>query len=163
METLKKICKGIEPGSNLIIVCPDDVYKAIDSEISEVFHCPPHKDANGFKNISFTGVEIKYIRDVDLSHSKEPKSCMYGIEHAITTRRRDGNTTRCVNNTIDMMFKGEMVILEDHPHHLKSKPSPRHLLEKILNRINQEYHINNDGIDISLLNGKTVISFKNPF
>lgn len=62
------------------------------------------------------------------------KTSLDGIEHLITTKRRDGNSTRIVDNAIQLLYKGYIVqIIDHHP------VSNIYLLRKVMKRIENEH------------------------
>ena len=44
----------------------------------------------------------------------ENKTSLYGIEDKLTSTRKDGNSTRIIDNAIQLLFKGYTVIVLDH-------------------------------------------------
>ena len=91
----------------------------------------------------------------------ETKSCLDGIKSSLTQTRRDGNTTRCTDNAIQLLFKGYEVIIEDHLGDEVIITRNKHLLERILKRLHYEHSIKKDRLKIFYEeNGETLLSFK---
>jgi|GEM_PF-2470682 len=92
----------------------------------------------------------------------ETKNCLDGIGCYLTQTRRDGNTTRCTDNAIQLLFKGYEVIIEDHGYELPITRN-KHLLERVLKRLHHEHSIKKDGLNIfHKENGKILLSIKKP-
>jgi len=93
----------------------------------------------------------------------ETKSCLDGIESYLTQTRRDGNTTRCTDNAVQLLFKGYEVIIEDHLGYELPITRNKHLLERVLKRLHHEHSIKKDGLNIfHKENGKILLSIKKP-
>lgn len=92
--------------------------------------------------------KINYIKETTLENAI-----------GITDIRRDGNTTRLVDNAIQILFKGKTCVCLDHYNRGNDKYANRYLFEAILHRLESEFYygINNLIIDrgnfeITLLN-----------
>lgn len=59
-----------------------------------------------------------------------------GMEDKITTIRRDGNTTRVIDNAIQLLFKHGSIAITDHTLNYVSN---RELFFKILKRMESEH------------------------
>lgn len=77
-----------------------------------------------------------------------------------TNIRRDGNTTRCVDNAIQILFEGNICVVLDPFEYGRNKNANRHLFERILERLNFEHnylfvqkmvHIDKQKLEIYLL------------
>ena len=63
-------------------------------------------------------------------------STLSGMEGKITSVRRDGNSTRLVDNAIQIIFSGDICVVEDH---CKTKLSSELLYNKIIRRLMTEH------------------------
>lgn len=61
--------------------------------------------------------------------------------HLKFSERRSGNTTRQVDHAINSLFKGDIVIVQDHHKTGKCNLSNKVLFQKVLNRLNNEHDI----------------------
>lgn len=79
-----------------------------------------------------------------------------GIEDKLTNIRRDGNTTRVIDNAIQLLFKHRAILVEDHTKHHSSN---KMVFFMILKRLETEHHlysnvnlkVDNDKLTIELL------------
>lgn len=56
----------------------------------------------------------------------------------LTSKRRDGNTTRIVDNIIQQLFDGKTVLCHDHHEHGKHKMCNSELFERTMKRLSNE-------------------------
>lgn len=72
---------------------------------------------------------------------KNPKivSSLEGLEHSLTTMRRDGNSTRVIDNVIQLLFKGHKVAVIDPYEWGEHFNANRFLLAGIKKRILSEH------------------------
>ncbi len=71
----------------------------------------------------------------------EKKTSLYGIEDKLTSIRKDGNTTRIIDNAIQLLFKGYTVIVLDHYMNGEDYRANELLFWKIIRRIKNEHFI----------------------
>ena len=57
----------------------------------------------------------------------------------LTNRRRDGNTTRLIDNAIRILFEGKICICLDHHEMGNNKMKNKRLFESVLRRLNSEH------------------------
>jgi len=62
------------------------------------------------------------------------------LENAVLTRRRrDGNTTRLIDNAIRILFEGKVCVCLDHHEMGDNKIENKRLFESVLRRLNLEH------------------------
>lgn len=77
----------------------------------------------------------EFIKPVPISRLKD-------IDDKITLKRRDGNTTRIIDNAIQVLFSKNSCIVADHYENGGDWETNEYLLKKILKRLSFEhYHI----------------------
>ncbi len=59
-------------------------------------------------------------------------------EVKLSPKRRDGNTTRIINNAIEQLFNGKKVVVKDYPENYSLERSEL-LFKRILKRIKSEH------------------------
>lgn len=64
----------------------------------------------------------------------------------ITKGRRQGNTTRIINNAIELLFKGYTVKVEDHSNH---PYADKQLLRLIKDRLVREFSLEEKDINVN--------------
>jgi hypothetical protein len=62
-----------------------------------------------------------------------------GMEGKITPRRRDGNTTRLVDNAIQILFRGDICVVLDHHEWGRNHRANKNLFDAILERLHREH------------------------
>ena len=58
----------------------------------------------------------------------------------ITSKRKDGNTTRLIDKAIQLLFQGFIVIINDH-HENNTQEHSNYLAERIIKRLNNEHNV----------------------
>lgn len=66
-------------------------------------------------------------------------STLDGMEDKITSTRRDGNSTRLVDNAIQIIFSGDICVVKDHVNGGEHIESNKLLFDRILRRIMVEH------------------------
>ena len=65
----------------------------------------------------------------------------------LTTKRRDGNTTRCIDNAIQLLFDGKTCIVIDH-HGKERCFDNMYLHKRILNRLDKEHSLTKENGEV---------------
>ena len=78
--------------------------------------------------------------------AKELVDTIAGV--SLTTKRRDGNSTRQVNYAVDMLFKGYRVKVLNHYEYGGNKTANRLLMSQIIDRLRVEHHLLGDNMKI---------------
>jgi len=90
----------------------------------------------------------------------EKQSTLENMSNKITSRRRDGNTTRLVDNAIQILFEGKICIVKDHHEYGTNRLANKHLFTQILRRLeiehrwifeNKRININKDKFEINFV------------
>ena len=69
----------------------------------------------------------------------EKENTLEKMQDKITYRRRDGNTTRLIDNAIQILFSGKICVVLDHHEWGKSRMANKHLFDQILRRLEIEH------------------------
>lgn len=69
----------------------------------------------------------------------EKENTLQNMVGKITSRRRDGNTTRLVDNAIQILFSGKICVVLDHHEHGTNRLANKHLFTQILRRLEIEH------------------------
>lgn len=78
---------------------------------------------------------------------KEKVSSIYGIEHKITPKRMDGNTTRVIDNAIQILFNGDICVMQDHDKSGNNRKMNEYVFDRVLMRLQIEHkHIFDSGL-----------------
>jgi len=75
-------------------------------------------------------------------------SSLAGMEGKISRFRRDGNTTRIVDNAIQILFSGKGCVARDHHMLGEHRSANEYLFGKILDRLCSEHGIKKEQIEI---------------
>ncbi len=75
------------------------------------------------------------------SSSRKRTTTIEGGKVEITTKRRDGNTTRLVDHAIQIMFSGDICVVLDHHEHGRNRDANVYLLKKIVARLRAEHEV----------------------
>ena len=77
----------------------------------------------------------------------------------INPKHRSGNTTRIVNNAIQLLFNGDSILVLDHYNTVSSN---QRLLKLIQKRLYDEHHITSEDLDINSIDkgSKTVLKLR---
>lgn len=67
------------------------------------------------------------------------RSSPLDAELVLSPYRRSGNTTRLVDNCIQIIFSGHVCVCEDHWEYGKNRLANKNLFERVLDRINKEH------------------------
>jgi hypothetical protein len=62
-----------------------------------------------------------------------------GMLEKITYNRRDGNTTRLIDNAIQIIFNGDICVVLDHHEMGRNRKANKHLFESIIRRLQIEH------------------------
>ena len=62
-----------------------------------------------------------------------------GMLDKITYKRRDGNTTRLVDNAIQILFNGDICVVLDHHEMGRNRTANKYLFDAILRRLEIEH------------------------
>jgi len=73
------------------------------------------------------------------SSSLKRVTTLEGMLDKITYKRRDGNTTRLVDNAIQILFNGDICVVLDHYEMGRHKNANKHLFDAILRRLEIEH------------------------
>ena len=69
----------------------------------------------------------------------EKENTLEKIQDKITSRRRDGNTTRLIDNAIQILFSGKICVVLDHHECGRKRMVNKHLFDRILRRLEIEH------------------------
>lgn len=64
-----------------------------------------------------------------------------GMGEVITSKRKDGNTTRLIDNAIQILFKGHICVVLDHHEMGKHEGANKDLFNAILRRLDNEHRL----------------------
>lgn len=92
----------------------------------------PQQEVHDTQNSS---AHTRFLKNTSL----KKVTTLEGTFHKITTKRRDGNTTRLVDNAIQILFSGSICVVLDHHEIGRSYNANRHLFECILKRLRTEH------------------------
>lgn len=73
------------------------------------------------------------------SSSLKRVTTIEGMSDKITYKRRDGNTTRLVDNAIQILFKGHICVVLDHYQRGRHRDSNERLFKEIMRRLDAEH------------------------
>jgi hypothetical protein len=75
------------------------------------------------------------------TETKSPRkvSTLEGMADRLTDRRRDGNTTRLIDNAIQILFRGDICVVRDHCDDGNNDHANLDLFERILKRLESEH------------------------
>jgi hypothetical protein len=73
------------------------------------------------------------------SSSLKRVTTLEGMLDKITYKRRDGNTTRLVDNAIQILFNGDICVVLDHHEMGRNSKANKHLFDAILKRLEVEH------------------------
>jgi hypothetical protein len=76
----------------------------------------------------------------------------------ISSERASGNTTRIINNAIELLFKGYKINIVDHYDYGNSSQANRMLADRILKRLQSEKLCSQEWIDFN--KGKMTMKLK---
>jgi hypothetical protein len=86
--------------------------------------------------------QVNYLKDFRAPGSyksdhdkKNWISTLHGMEGQITNIRLDGNSTRIVDNAIQLLFQGHVIVCHDHFEYGKNHSLNSFLYKKVLDRI----------------------------
>ncbi len=68
----------------------------------------------------------------------------------ITRYRRDGNTTRLIDNAIQILFRGKVCVCLDHYEMGRNRNANRDLFEKILHRLSSEFNLSTKEVRVDI-------------
>jgi len=92
---------------------------------------------------------------------EDPESSLFGMRDKIIRGKAVGNTTRIVDNAIQVLFSGKDITIQDHQLHSREGLADRDLLNRIEQRLRVEHKISRDDI-IIVRRGRThLIKIKN--
>jgi len=66
-------------------------------------------------------------------------SVLEELSEKMTDIRRDGNTTRLVDGAIQIILRGDICVVMDHPDMGRNKEANQYLFQLILNRLSMEH------------------------
>ena len=105
-----------------------------------------------------------YQPELGRGRDKEYESTLTSMYGFITHNRRDGNSTRLVDNAIQILYDGKVCVVEDHHGLGKNIQANRYLMDKIIHRLSTEHNLSammdEDKIRIDM--SKLEIEFKVP-
>jgi len=73
------------------------------------------------------------------SSSLKKVTTLEGMLDKITYKRRDGNTTRLIDNAIQILFNGDICVVLDHHEMGRSPIANKYLFDSILRRLEVEH------------------------
>jgi hypothetical protein len=73
------------------------------------------------------------------SSNSQRVTTLEGMINQITYQRRDGNTTRLVDNAIQILFSGDICVVLDHHEMGRNHKANKHLFDQILRRLEVEH------------------------
>lgn len=86
------------------------------------------------------------------TQAKVFQSTLMGMNGFMTYDRRDGNSTRLIDNAIQIIFEGKVCVVKDHHMYGAHREANQHLFRGILKRLASEHNLNwlieNKGIRI---------------
>ena len=85
--------------------------------------------------------------------TRKKVSSLDGVKYS--SKRRDGNTTRIIDNAIQIIFNGDICVCEDNADY---KGANRNLFKRILKRIYNEVLVEDEDLEIDKV--KLEISIK---
>lgn len=85
------------------------------------------------------GVSFEDLYKQSMTTEIRKVSTLEGMEDKLLSGRRHGNTTRLIDNAIQIIFSGNICVVEDHHDMGSHKVANKHLFDKILKRLNSEH------------------------
>jgi hypothetical protein len=67
------------------------------------------------------------------------ESCLYKLRDALTVKRRSGNSTRLIDNAIQIIFSGKVCVVQDHYQHGEIKMINKLLFDRVIKRLESEH------------------------
>lgn len=82
-----------------------------------------------------------------MSKTKEKETTLDNVKN-ITNKRRDGNTTRLVDNAIQILFSGKICICLDHHN---NENAHKNLFDRVIYRLTRELYVKPSQIKVENL------------